>query len=384
MANSYKKISAKQIAKMSAGTSISESGIVVSKSLAGNVKFSISVMVDGARIHRTVGRAIDGVSRADAERLIERLRTEAREGRLKLQKNRKLAMSFAEVSTLYVSAMEAAGGKNIARKKQHIKSHLLPAFGALRIDALTTSKVAAFAHDLKTKKKLSPATVNRYLATLSHIFSVAASKDNGWVSQETLPEIEITSESRGRTVTLSGDEQLRLLVAAKEDSEPQLYLFVLTGLESSGRHTEILKHQWDNFLPDRRRIFVPEAKAGAREQPLTTGLTRALLAERERQRNCGLLSPDGYVFLPHPRSKKAYRVTFRSAFRRAVIRAGMDPSKITPHIMRHTAITDLVTAGVSLPTAQIISGHKTIKMLLHYYHASDRSIDQAVDVLSTK
>jgi len=94
----------------------------------GNVKYLINVMVDGTRIHRTVGRSNEGVSRSDAERLIERLRTEAREGRLKLQKKRKLAMSFAEVAIRYLAKLDETGGANLARKKQQITTQLLPFF----------------------------------------------------------------------------------------------------------------------------------------------------------------------------------------------------------------------------------------------------------------
>ena len=36
-------------------------------------------------------------------------------------------------------------------------------------------------------------------------------------------------------------------------------------------------------------------------------------------------------------------------FARAVVRAGLDPKVVTPHVMRHTAITKLVQAGVDLP-----------------------------------
>lgn len=53
-------------------------------------------------------------------------------------------------------------------------------------------------------------------------------------------------------------------------------------------------------------------------------------------------------------------------------------------MMRHTSITALITAKVPLPIAQQISGHKTLAMLMHYYHASDPNIDQAVDVLSAR
>jgi site-specific recombinase XerD len=47
-----------------------------------------------------------------------------------------------------------------------------------------------------------------------------------------------------------------------------------------------------------------------------------------------------------------------NAFRDAVVGAGLDPKLVMPHVMRHTAITALVQAGVDLPTIQKISGHR--------------------------
>ena len=58
--------------------------------------------------------------------------------------------------------------------------------------------------------------------------------------------------------------------------------------------------------------------------------------------------------------------------------AGLNPETITPHVMRHTAITKLVQAGVDLPTVQRISGHKTVAMVLRYTHVHGRHIDQAI------
>ncbi len=62
-------------------------------------------------------------------------------------------------------------------------------------------------------------------------------------------------------------------------------------------------------------------------------------------------------------------------------RAGLDSAKVAPHVMRHTAITNLVTAGVDLPTVQRISGHKTLAMVLRYSHPADRHIDKALRAL---
>ena len=62
-------------------------------------------------------------------------------------------------------------------------------------------------------------------------------------------------------------------------------------------------------------------------------------------------------------------------------RAKLDPAKVTPHILRHTAITGLVKAGVDLPTIQRISGHKTLAMVLRYTQLTDGHIDQQVSKL---
>jgi len=64
-----------------------------------------------------------------------------------------------------------------------------------------------------------------------------------------------------------------------------------------------------------------------------------------------------------------------------VIRARLDPGTVTPHTMRHTAITRLVKAGVDLPTVQRISGHKTLAMVLRYSHVHDPHIDDAIAAL---
>jgi integrase len=66
------------------------------------------------------------------------------------------------------------------------------------------------------------------------------------------------------------------------------------------------------------------------------------------------------------------------SFRDAVIAAELDPKTVTPHVMRHTAITALVQAGIDLPTIQRISGHKTLAMVLRYTHVHGQHIDRAI------
>lgn len=168
-----------------------------------------------------------------------------------------------------------------------------------------------------------------------------------------------------------------LLSAAKEDIDPDLWLFVLICLHTSMRHGEARRIRWEYVDTHRKRIFVPEAKAGEREQPISADLAEVLIRESEAKG-----ASSGYLFGAGPGSEKEYRNSFRKAFRRAVSAAGMDPDVITPHVLRHTVISKLVKQGVDLPTVQKISGHKTLAMVLRYAHVDGAHIDRATDLLA--
>jgi site-specific recombinase XerD len=94
-----------------------------------------------------------------------------------------------------------------------------------------------------------------------------------------------------------------------------------------------------------------------------------------------MLPPGCDWLFPSPASVTGHTHTIRKAFRRSVVRAGLDPDQITPHTSRHTAITHLVQAGVDLPTVQRISGHKTLSMVARYAHQSGSHIEAAMDQL---
>jgi integrase len=141
------------------------------------------------------------------------------------------------------------------------------------------------------------------------------------------------------------------------------------------RHREILRARFDWLDFDKRRLFIPNAKGGRREQPITPQLAKILRRERKTR-----VDKHGWIFpLPRPnRSRAGYRDRMAKPFRNAVLRAGLDPKIVTPHVMRHTAITKLVQAGVDLPTIQSISGHKTLAMVLRYTHVYGTHIDKAI------
>jgi integrase len=106
---------------------------------------------------------------------------------------------------------------------------------------------------------------------------------------------------------------------------------------------------------------------------LSSGLAEILTREREMAED-----PDGWLF-PSPKSASGHIEDMKTAFRRCVVRAGLDPSGVIPHTMRHTAISNLAATGADIPTIQAFSGHLSLKMVMRYAHARDRRVDEAVD-----
>ena len=58
-----------------------------------------------------------------------------------------------------------------------------------------------------------------------------------------------------------------------------------------------------------------------------------------------------------------------------------DPSVVSPHTMRHSAITRFALIGADIKTIQEFSGHESLEMVLRYAHAQDQAIDSALDRL---
>jgi len=377
MALRFQRLTRPAIRAMQPGDRINEHGIIAEKQANGDVRYSIGVMVDGQRIHRVVGRESEGVTREQAERAIETIRTKAREGRLDLPKGRKVHRTFAEAGEEYLARVEESGGKNLKPKRMHVRRHLTPYFGTQRVDQLKEFGLLTY-----RKKRLdagaSDATVNREMATLSHMLRSAVKWD--WFGADRVPTIPKEQEQRQAIVVLSDDQATALMKAAMQDQDGRLWLFVLFGLGAAMRHREILRVRYDQIDFDTRRIFIPEAKAGQREQPITPALADALKRQRAMEKD-----EDGWVFptsIP-AQSKNGHRTNMGRPFARAVVRAKLDPDKVTPHTMRHTAITRLVKAGVDLPTIQKISGHKTLSMVLRYVHVHGEHIDAAIGMLDT-
>ncbi len=327
-------------------------------------------MVDGQRIHRVVGCQSDGTTRTQAEEYIQKTKSEAKERRLNLPEGRKLHLTFRTAADLYISMQEEGGGKNIVEKKWHLERHLKPFFGTMRIENISEFTLKKF------RKKcldsgMTMSTVNQLLSTYRHMGRRLTA--DGKIAL--VPAmIKLEKPDNARDYVLTADEKEALLDAASGDVNPYIWLFIALGLNTGLRHSEMLSAEFQNFDSERRRLKVRVKGGRMREQPLTKYITEVIAQIRE-------MRGDEPVWLfPNAANMSGHYQSMRAPFKRIVLAAKLDPRKITPHVLRHTAITILAESGAAVQTIQEFSGHRSIDMVMRYVHPRDKAVDDALDV----
>ena len=387
--------------KLEPGQRLQEHGITFERLANGDGKWSVNLRIDGQRIHRHLGKESAGVTREQCEQFIEQARTEARQGRLNLPKGRKVALGFREASGRYLEKLLEEGGKAIERKRINLEKHLIPFFADTPISKISTFDVERYKksrvesqsfHGGDTVSQsarqqgtrmgaratpVAKGTINQELATLSHLLNKAVE----WKWLDTKPaQVKRYKLENARIEYLTTEQIDRLLAAAREDCSPDIYPFIVIGLETSMRKSEILSIRLENIRLDQQSLYIPRAKAGARQQPITRHLAEFLMGYVKSA------APDQEWLFPARKSnsESGHLTNIDSAFRRVVMAAGLDPKAVVRHTLRHTAITHLVQAGVDLPTVQRISGHKTLSMVVRYAHANGEHIRTALDKLENR
>lgn len=371
MATRFSKLTRPAIRALATGNTIAEHGITFRRDANGDGVYSVNIMVDRQRIHRVIGRESEGVTRQQAEDFIAQARTDARRQRLELPEGRKTPLGFEEAANRYVQRLRASDGKNIDIKERQLKQHLVPFLAAKPMSGIESFDIERYKKDRRSAGA-AKATVNRELATLSHLLNQAV--EWKWIKSKSAKIVRFKEDNQ-RIVYLTDEQCAALIEAAASDHNENIHAFVMVGLHTGMRHAEILAVRREDVDVGKRVIWVPQAKAGSREQPITRELAEYL------GKRMDMLPPGCEWMFPSPGSASGHVHTIRKAFRRSAERAGLDPDQITPHTLRHTAVTHLVQAGVDLPTVQRISGHKTLSMVARYAHQSGAHIEAAMDRL---
>ena len=208
----------------------------------------------------------ESLSKREAEMVIAKCRAEAREGRFFDVKKESNVMfdAFAEEYLKYARVNK----KSFQRDELSIK-HLHGCFGSMRLAEITPKLLEKY--KVLRSGHVKPATVNRELACLKHMFTMAIK----WGEANTNPvkEVKLFREPKGSLRVLSREEEGKLLSV----SAPHLKPIIITALNTGMRKGEILNLSWDKVDFENRVIRIDHTKNGEyRAIPMNQRLLKTL------------------------------------------------------------------------------------------------------------
>ncbi|GMT42452.1 MAG: integrase [bacterium] len=303
----------------------------------------------------------------NAEALFLKRKQTVREGKQPETARRSPYHTFRQLAVEYLKWAKIQ--KSFPSKK-YIVARLVLSFGELRLRQFTTMLLEQ--HQAAMLKHRKPATVNRYVATLHHMFTKAVEWE--MANDETLKrlrKVKLLKENNRRLRYLSNVECNELINASDRHLRP----IVITALNTGMRKSEILNLAWSRVDLKHGFILLEDTKNGERREiPINRTLKEVL---HGIPRRIGSDGENPHVFI-NPNTGGPY-TEVKKSFASASRRAGIKDFRF--HDMRHTFASHLVMAGVDITTVKELLGHKTIAMTLRYAHLAQSHKLKAVETL---
>jgi len=315
--------------------------------------------------------------KTDAKKWAQKTEAAMREGRyFKTSESKK--HTLVELIDRYIENVIPTKPRNAAACTAQLKwwkneighcllSDLSPALVAEKRDKLLQGMT-------KKGTKRSPATVVRYLAALSHAFTIAT-KEWGWLDDNLMRKVSKPTEPRGRVRFLDDDEREALLTACKENSNPYLYIVVVAALSTGMRQGEIMNLRWEDVDLFTGRLILHETKNGDRRVVPLHGQALNLLKKfkQERRQDVGLLFPGVDKIKP---------MDLRFPWKKALKIAGIMDFRF--HDTRHCAASYLAMSGATPSEIAEVLGHRTLHMVKRYAHLSEKHTSGIVEKMNEK
>ena len=285
-----------------------------------------------------------------------------------------------------------------------------PYFGRKRISEIRKSDVRMFYNSIIDDRGVKIATLDNIHNVLHQVFQLAVDDDlirsnpsDGMLKELKMANSEVSEQRKALTV----DQQKLFTNYLQREPKamrwyPVFYIMMNTGMrvgELTGlrwcdvdfdeglisvNHT-LIYYNHDDGKGLTFSINTPKTKAGVREIPMTEGVKKAFMMEKEYQELVGLsckVRIDGYedfIFVnkdggvQHQGSlNKVLRRLIRDCNCEVIEEYGFDSNPVllprfSCHILRHTFATRLCESGINLKVIQDVLGHADVTTTMNIY-----------------
>jgi integrase/recombinase XerD len=232
------------------------------------------------------------------------------------------------------------------------------------IGDLLTADTAALARLAEAWRGLSPSSLARKASALRQFYGFLA--DEGLRADDPSAALPRPRTRRPLPRLLGHGEIAALFALAEAEAatgQGARMLALLELLYGSGlRASELVSLPLSAVPRDAPFLMITGKGGQQRMVPVSTRANAALSAWLA-------LCPNGgrWIF-PSPRGGHLTRVRLFQLLRDLALRAGLDPEKVSPHVLRHAFATHLLEGGADLRVLQTLLGHADIATTQIYTH----------------
>jgi integrase len=298
-------------------------------------------------------------------------------------------------------AATQVSGKTLERYRELASLHIRPHLGAIRIQRLKTSNVTELYGKLQRPKTeggagLAPRTIGHVHRLLRRVFGCAAK----WGIIARNPVALATPPKAPDTeIEILKPEEIKAVLLALRGRP--LYPIAVLGLATGMRRGEMVALRWGAVDLDGGKIQVersfeqtnagltlkaPKTKAGRRVITIPPSIAAELRTHWRQQQELrlalglGRAAADDLVFgradgEPWPPD------SLTTAWAKTI--AALKLSKVTLHALRHTHVSQLISAGVDIVTVSRRIGHSnpavTLKVYAHMFGDTDKGAAAVVE-----
>lgn len=229
---------------------------------------------------------------------------------------------------------------------------------------------------------LSAATASRRRSAVRQFYRFVLGE--GWRADDPSRRIEAPKQGRSLPRTLSPAEIEALLAAsaARENGGGARMLALVEMAYASGlRVSELLSLKVEAVRRDPEWLIVKGKGGKERLVPLNAAARQAVaawLTVRDAARKPK--TPDSpWLFPSTGASGHLTPRRFAQMLDQAAIDAGIDPARVSPHVLRHAFATHLLEGGADLRVVQTLLGHADIGTTQIYTHVATDRLSQVVN-----